>query len=172
MPELRWGLRLKGREGGRTSRISNRRVTIFSFLEERWVLGFDERASVCVYNILGKMERFCIVNKESIAFQEKLLKVERNKTVCWCGILTFETTSLRRKLKGVDPTIRTTSNGKKWEKRITLFHRGLNSPPAWFPSFLGPHSTIFCNPIENQNLASRLHSFYHLLERSPDKNAS
>lgn len=70
------------REGGRTSRISNRRVTIFSFLEERWVLGFNERASVCVYNVLGKMERFCIVNKESIAFQEKLLKVERNKTVC------------------------------------------------------------------------------------------
>jgi hypothetical protein len=40
-----------GREGGWTSRSSNRRVTIFSFLEEGWVLGFDERASVCVYII-------------------------------------------------------------------------------------------------------------------------
>lgn len=52
------------REGGRTSRFSNRRVTNFSFLEEGLVFGFDERASVCVYNILGKMERFCIVNEE------------------------------------------------------------------------------------------------------------
>lgn len=62
------------REGGRTSRISNRRVTFFLSLKRGWVSGFDERASVCVY-ILGKMERFCIVNKESIAFREKLLKV-------------------------------------------------------------------------------------------------
>lgn len=170
MPELRWGLRLKGREGGREDQQNQQPTSDNFFFPWRavgaWVRWESE--CVCLYNILGKMERFCIVNKESIAFQEKLLEVERNKTVCWCGILTFETTSLRRKLKGVDPTIRTTSNGKKWEKRITLFHRGLNSPPAWFPSFLGPHSTIFCNPIENQNLASRLHSFYHLLERSPD----
>lgn len=86
--------------------------------------------------------------------------------------LTFETTSLRRKLKGVDPTIRTASNGKKVrekEERITLLHRGLNSTSSLMPKFYGAPSVTLSR---NQNLASRLHSFYHLLECSPDKNAS
>jgi len=83
------------------------------------------------------MDRFCIVNKESITFQEKLLKVERNKRVCWCGILTFETTSLRRKLKGVGPHHSDPLEWKKVREKDHSFPPGLELRSSLIPKFSG-----------------------------------